>query len=243
MESQLGITSLLNTAPKTKLTEVFAPFFSLIIQLRETSEYGDSDLLRSRVLELLKNAEGSGIKMAIPAADIKDARFAVVAFLDETIIGSEWSEKMSWIAKPLQVQLYGQAVAGKEFFERLDRIKADAVLRHSVLEVYYLCLALGFKGKYQVLGAAGQNELLMQIESSFQRLNETAEKRDSRLSPHGVPGDQVVTEVKSKLPPWMIAVTAASVGLVVYIVLAILMNSSVSRFCTELAGQIEGGCG
>ena len=229
--------------PTGQLAEVFASCFSLILKLRETDEYGDSDLLRNRIVDLLKQAHEKALRLAIPMQDIKDARFAIVAFLDETIVGSSWSDRATWITKPLQVQLYGEAVAGKEFFERLERLKADAAMRHDALNVYYICLALGFKGKFQMMGAAGQNALRSEIEDIYARLSATSRVPNQSLSPNGLPGDQIATEVKSKIPAWVIAAAAACVGLVVYISFSILMNGSLKQTCNELTPFITAACG
>ena len=244
MQTSAFQTSLLHEGQQNKrLSEVFAPCFSLILQLRESDALGDSDLLRSRILELLKSAEQDAFHAAIPSSDIKDARFAIVAFLDEAIIGSNWEARGTWVARPLQVQLYGKAVSGEAFFDRLDRLKADAGLRHDVLEVYYLCLTLGFKGKYQVMGVAGQNELRIQIEDAYARLKASRRKEQGVLAPHGRPRDQVAAEVKSKLPPWVVAVAAASIGLVAYVVMAIVMNGSLEDVCNGLTPFLTVACG
>ena len=241
--SQVQSSIIFDAKSHKRLSEVFAPCFSLIMQLRETDELGDGDLLRSRILEMLKSAEQEAIASAIPSADIKDARFAIVAFLDEAIVASNWDGRPAWVARPLQVQLYGQAVAGEEFFDRLDRLKADAALRNEVLEIYYLCMALGFKGKFAVMGAAGQNELRIQIEDTYARLRASARKQLPMLSPHGRPRDQVATEVKSKLPPWVIAVVAASIGLVVYVVMSFMMGGALDDACRDLAQFVAAECG
>ena len=225
-----------------KLAQVMAPCFSLILHLRETSEFGDSDLLRSRILEMLKSAEKEAIDAAIPVNDIKDSRFAIVAFLDESILGSDWTGKASWVARPLQVQLYGQAVAGEEFFDRLQRIKADAHIRHDVLEVYYLCMALGFKGKYRIMGDAGQNELRILIEDTYTRLKATAQVDSKYLAPHGRPRDQIATEVRSKLPPWVVAVAAVSVGFVIYIIMSFMIRGALNDACASLIPYVSVGC-
>ena len=241
--SELHSSILLDGENQKRLSEVFAPCFSLIMQIRETNDLGDSDLLRSRILELLKSVEQDAFQAAIPSSDIKDARFAIVAFLDEAIIGSNWEGRVAWVAKPLQVQLYGKAVAGEEFFDRLERLKADAGLRHDVLGIYYLCLALGFKGKFQVMGASGQNELRIQIEDSYARLKASSRKQYALLSPHGRPRDQVAAEVKSKLPSWVIAVAALSIGLVIYVVMTFMMNGTLSDMCSSLAPYLTVECG
>ncbi len=217
-----------------RLSEIFAPCFSLIVRLKDSDQFGDHDLLRSRIMELLKQAEQKALMAAVPSSDISDARFAIVAFLDEVILGSNWTDRGFWVTRPLQVELYGNAVAGKEFFDRLERLKADAAFRAPVLEVYYLCLALGFKGKFQVDGG-GEHQLRMLIDETYARLRSVSDGHGQALAPHGLPNDQTVTEIKRNVPPWVIMVAAAFTGLVFYIVLKISIGNSLENTCEELA--------
>src|SRR5262249_45923540 len=78
--------------------------------------------------------------------DYQDALFAVVAWVDETIIKcSDWVHHRQWKANPLQLEKYGTRNAGEELFERLARLRLD---QKGIREVYYLCLSLGFHGQY-----------------------------------------------------------------------------------------------
>ena len=47
---------------------------------------------------------------------ITKAKFAIVAFLDETIISSSWNQKEAWLSDPLQIKLFDTFNAGEEFF-------------------------------------------------------------------------------------------------------------------------------
>jgi type IV/VI secretion system ImpK/VasF family protein len=83
--------------------------------------------------------------------------------------------------RPLQLQLYDTFTAGENFFSRMRAI-LEGERESAALEVYYLCLALGF------VGAPG-------AEHHAQSLMEGARKRLARaatgapLSPHAVPTD------------------------------------------------------
>ncbi len=71
------------------------------------------------------------------------ARFAVCAWVDESILCSFWEGRVLWGYEQLQRLYYGATNAGEEFFERLRELDPDAKEVH---EVYAYCLALGFKG-------------------------------------------------------------------------------------------------
>ena len=74
---------------------------------------------------------------------VYEATFAVVAFLDEAILATDWPGHGAWSSQPLQLTHYDRYDAGEQVFERLKRLLDEGGTRTAVLEVYYLCLALG----------------------------------------------------------------------------------------------------
>ena len=73
------------------------------------------------------------------------ARFAIVAWVDETVMNSAWSHRDRWKRDLLQRKYYKTADAGEIFFERLNQLGPH---QRDVREIYFLCLAMGFKGQY-----------------------------------------------------------------------------------------------
>ncbi len=74
-----------------------------------------------------------------------EAFFPVCAWIDETVLCSEWPEKTQWEHHQLQRKYFHTTNAGREFFTRLEGMAEEAP---AVREVYAYCLALGFKGMY-----------------------------------------------------------------------------------------------
>lgn len=204
---------LFDEAADQRLSEIFATCFTLILQLRAANEFGDSEVLRRRVKGLLDDAEREALRTGVTPDNIQAAKFAVVAFIDETIISSSWPQKDRWVSKPLQLELYNQYDAGEAFFTRLDELRERPKSNAEALEVYYLCMTLGFKGKYQL---HEQERLREIIEGTYEDLQRVPGMKPKELSPHGKPRGQVATEVRSKMPAWVIAAAAALIGLLVY---------------------------
>src|ERR1035437_3985699 len=71
-------------------------------------------------------------------------------------------------AKPLQTELFGTHTAGEEFFVALQQLlgRGDSADLADLIEIHYLCLLLGFGGRY----SAGNRGELAQI------MNLTGEK-------------------------------------------------------------------
>jgi type VI secretion system protein ImpK len=206
-----------------RLSEIYSPCFALVLQLRATSAFGEADLLRERIKRLLDKAGVEAARAGVAHEDVQAAKFAMVAFIDETILSSEWAEKDRWLARPLQLEIYDRYDAGEEFFVKLETLRGQRVHRAEVLEVYYLCMALGFKGRYQL---HDQERLRLIIEETYAELKRAPGMGVGVLSVHGKPRDQVATEVKSKLPAWMVVAAAAILGLIMYLGMSFYISST-----------------
>lgn len=206
-----------------RLAEIYAPVFTLILNLRGSMEFGEAGQLRDRLRKLMTKCKQEALGSGVPSEDISLAQFALVAFMDESILSSDWSQKDRWVAKPLQLELYDRYDAGEAFFDRLEQLREQPAGQAEVLEVYYLCMALGFKGKYQLHEQEKHRTL---IEDTFEDLRQIPGLQQSTLSPHGEPRDQIATEVRSKIPPWMIAVGSGLIALLIYIGMSVYITNT-----------------
>ena len=75
--------------------------------------------LRQRILTALDAMVGKGRELGVPDIELVEARYALVAFIDEQILKSNWPGRAEWMGQPLQLQLYGEYTAGENFFNRL----------------------------------------------------------------------------------------------------------------------------
>ena len=91
---------ILNTE-SMHLADICADCLMLTLQLRSAKEYGDPKVLREKILQLLDKIEREARQHEYSLEDIQRVKFALVAFLDESIIASDWSQKDSWLSKPL----------------------------------------------------------------------------------------------------------------------------------------------
>ena len=107
----------------------------------------DVESLRAEVGGKLKECERQAQQLQLPAETLEVSRFAVVAYLDELILVSQWQHKAEWQQSILQRELFHTTNAGAEFYTRLSALGDDDDA-HAAREVFYLCLALGFRGKY-----------------------------------------------------------------------------------------------
>ena len=196
-----------------RLAEAFAPVFALIVQLRTGGPRGSADVLRGRITELLRSSESAAREAGVPTSDVDDAAFALVAFLDEALLSSEWSEKQAWLARPLQLERYDRYDAGEAFFDRLNALLGQPG-RAEVLEVYTLALQLGFKGQYQL---HGRDELRRLTAAAHDALLQAPGLAPGPLAPDGLPRAPAVTAGRRRLPTWAVLAAALLLAVLGYV--------------------------
>lgn len=217
-------TAKVERVESQRLPDLCAECIMLIVHLRANKEYGEAMELRRRILDLLERLKRTARRADIEQADVDAAVFALVAFLDETIINSEWSQKDLWMVRLLQEELFSLNTAGNEFFSRLEQLRQRPQMYAEVLEVYYLCMALGFKGKYQLQDADRLRTLIEDTYHDLQRAGRTP--NDEWIAPNGKRRDEIVEVVTREVPLWVIGAAAATLGFLFFVVLRILIGNA-----------------
>jgi len=218
-------------ATSRDLTDICADVFTLILQLRRIRDFGNLDVLRQRVKSLLGRVEARARDAGYGNEEVQLVLFACVAFLDETIIASEWSHKDEWLARPLQLEYFDRFDAGEEFFVKLDKLRQRSQAMAPVLKVYHLCMSLGFRGKHQFFE---REKIRMLIEETYAELYHGRGRSAQRLSPHGARGDEIVDVVTREIPVWVVAVFAAGIGFFFYLIMTILMTRTADSIRASL---------
>lgn len=103
------------------------------------------DQLRQRINAMLEEAANRADRLDIPRERTQKAEFAVCAWVDETLIASQWSDRFIWLANLLQRERYGISNAGDLFYERLNALPPD---EKDVREVFLACISFGFEGRH-----------------------------------------------------------------------------------------------
>ncbi len=128
-----------------RLTDCFMDVIAYVSYCLQSDNIPEFTQVKADILRLVGESEQRFEKGSFTRDDYDLARFAVCAWVDESLLGSNWSDKGQWLKEPLQRIYYQTSDAGELFFQRLNTLGPH---QQHVREVYYLCLALGFSGQY-----------------------------------------------------------------------------------------------
>jgi type VI secretion system protein ImpK len=158
---------------KDNLGLVFQNQLTVIVRLRGNKQVtNDAQAFRQQMKNGLQAAEREAVGKLYPPEDVRLAIFAVVAFLDESVLNSSNAAFSDWVRMPLQEEMYGHHRAGEVFFEYIERLlsRPDSNGVADLLEVYLLCLLLGYKGKYGIDLPETGRPILDSISNKIQRI-------------------------------------------------------------------------
>jgi type VI secretion system protein ImpK len=206
-----------------------ADALSLGAQLGRARDLPTADVLQRRVASVLEQAADKARAARIPEEDITEARYAMVAFIDEKILTSEWPGKQTWQARPLQLMYFNENTAGEGFFARLHELE-NTPRRAHVLQIYYLCLALGFRGQYAVRGEQGLSAIVDSVGNKISRLLPASEI----ISPKGEPEGRVRSIVRREAPIVGVSLGILALSLLLFIVLRVTLGVSTSSAVEDM---------
>ena len=195
----------------------------------------DADSFRARIKQVLATAEQEARTTGYQPDDVRFALFAVIAFLDETVLNSNQPMFAHWSSRTLQEEVIGVHMAGELFFQYLQQllVRQDSADLADLLEVYSLCMLLGFKGRYS---ATQGHDLPVMIRQLGEKIDRSRGK-PGELSPSWRPSQ---ADIGRKRDPWVprLAVAAATTlivaaGLFVYFTVSLRSGNADMR--TETA--------
>src|SRR5215510_1495706 len=195
----------------------------------------DADSFRARVKQVLATAEQEARTVGYQSEDVRFALFAVIAFLDETVLNSTQPMFAGWSSRTLQEEVFGVHMAGEFFFQYLQQLltRQDSADLADLLEVYSLCILLGFKGRYSATQGSDIPVLLRQLAEKIERVR----GKPGDLSPAWRPSQADIGRKRDRWVP-RLAVAAGTmlvVAAVLFVYFTVSLHSGSSDMKTETA--------
>lgn len=193
------------------ITEVSSPVFALLSVLDdEESSVNVIDSLRNDMEATFVQLERRLFEKQISAACVHDIKYALAALADERVMTSRWQGKFTWMTQPLVVAYFGDSIAGKRFFEKLNDMQSNFEENLPIIRLYFSVLQLGFQGQYRL---DGYEHLQAYIAKLHVALDKHIGPMDRTLADEAVPEAQVVYRITGQRPYWMMLAVAITIVL------------------------------
>ncbi|WP_223513057.1 type IVB secretion system protein IcmH/DotU [Pseudomonas sp. GL-R-26] len=217
---------------KPTLKDLVQDFISMALIVRKGRQVTSVSAFEASVDTFFKALERDARGANYSVEQVKDTQYALCAFLDESVLRSGDNElRRHFELQPLQFRYFGVHLAGEGFFEKIDALRGDVKQNLDVLEVYHLCLALGFEGKFSL----GQKDQLRYLANTLGQDIARFRKTPKALSPDWALPDQVSQMLHHEVPLWLYLALIALVCAGVYLTLDWLLAKDVAALSEQIS--------
>jgi len=183
----------------SSLLDLMYDGFYLLFLLKGKHAPIDAEVFRDRVKQFLTAFERGAARLQASAEDVFACKHAFCATVDETVLMSGFKARESWQRLPLQLQFFGEQLAGEQFFEKLEELRRQGAPRVQTLEVFHMCLLLGFQGKYLLEGSEKLSYLSARLGDEIARMK----GHGAGFAPHWSAPDRIQNQLKNEVPLWI----------------------------------------
>jgi len=216
------------------LVQAASPLLLLAVQLRHSATPPDATHLREQTVAQVRKFESHAQQANIAQQTALAARYVLCTMLDEAVLNAPWGEQSGWAQQTLLVTFHGESYGGAKFFQILERLCADFSRHLDLIELMYICLALGFGGRY-LIEAGGRAKLADIQEDLYRRIRAQRSPAAQELAPHWRGIQDKRNPLIRYVPLWVIVAAAACALLGAYLYFHTRLNTGSAPVSAELA--------
>ena len=191
------------------LVDLMYDGFHALFLLKNGAGPQGMDSFADHMTQFLHEVGDRAKALDLQAEDVDAAKYAFCAAVDEIILRSQYPIRAAWEARPLQLRMFGDQLAGEHFFQRLEALRARGSAHLQALEVFHMCLLLGFQGRYALEGEDKLKYLAARLGDEIARMR----GRSRGFAPHAERPDRIANKLRADLSLWALAAVFAVVEL------------------------------
>lgn len=200
----LGVNPLLTAA-----SNVFQAMIAI-----SSEGYAAPSGLKDDLVQRIKDFEFMAMSMGCENTEVVASRYVLCTALDEAVTTKPWSHQLDWARNSLLIIFHNEASGGEKLFQLLDKLSRNPTRHVNILELIYLCLSLGYEGKYRVL-QRGLTELEAIRGSLFRQIKSLRGAENQDLALNWQPAAPKKQKLPIYIPLWLIAaLTIGALGIV-----------------------------
>ena len=223
-ETDIGISSLPRLGRLNPLEKASSGLLALLTRLNTSTNQADPAGLKNKIIKEIQQFQLNAQACEIDPETISSSRYVLCTVLDEAVLSTPWGNSSGWSQQSLLSLFHKEVSGGERFFDLLKSLAQNPTKNRNLLELMYLCLALGFEGRYRII-ENGKDKLTSIREWLYRILQKERGIAETTLSPHW----EGVTDRRNPLmrliPLWVFGAIAASLLAIMFSVFLFKLNN------------------
>lgn len=191
------------------LVAASALLLSEVVRLKTHASAENFDALNERLNVAIKLFEHRALQEGVEGGQVMAARYVLCTVVDEAVVTTPWGNESAWSQMSLLSTFHNETFGGEKFFQLLEHLSRNPVKHLAMLELMYICLSLGFEGKYRVL-PRGMLELEAIRDSLYRQIRQLRGDIPRELSPHWEGLKEGRRRLVRIVPGWLVAVATVA---------------------------------
>lgn len=182
----------------------------------------DVERLRRAMIEAIRRFEQEALATGLESRSLRAARYALCSTVDDMVLSTPWGSGSNWSQQSMTSVFHNEVTGGERFYTILDEMQKDLGHHAPVVELMYLCMSLGFVGRYRVMprGVAALAELR---EGVYRTIRDRRGEFERDLSPHWRGIDAGARSLARRIPYWAIALAGIALAGIMYVTFTFLL--------------------
>ena len=203
------------------LEQAASSLLALLTRLSSFPDQVDTGHLYELITNEIHQFQKQALTNGIDQKTVLTARYVLCTAIDEAVLNTPWGNDSGWAQKSLLSSFHQEVSGGERFFSILKDLSEVPTRNRELLELMYLCLSLGFEGRYRV-ARGGKEKLLAIREWLYQLLDKVGEPVETTLSPHWEGVKDIQNPVIRAIPLWVLGAVAIALLTLLF---SLLLNS------------------
>lgn len=207
---------------------------NLLGQIRNTASHPNPTALHQQLAGEMRQFESTAQKSGIAPETIFTARYILCTTVDEFVLSTPWGAASIFRNQSLLRLFHKETSGGEKFFLLLDKLIHDPAKNIDLLELMYVCLALGFQGRYRV-ETDGSNTLEAIRENLYRTIRNYRGDSETALSLHWQGVDKSLVSKTVRLPMWATIAIVLTILAFIFIAFSFSLNRSTEPLYVALS--------
>ncbi|MFV1982591.1 MAG: type IVB secretion system protein IcmH/DotU [Thiohalomonadales bacterium] len=202
-----------NSKGLNPLVKSASVLIAVFVKTRNAVSHPDVAGLHQQLTSEIKSFEAHAKEQGLRSEIVLSARYILCTILDEAVLNTPWGSRSSWHQRSLLSAFHNETSGGEKFYLILDKLRESPSNNLDILELIYICLSVGFEGKYG-LANRGKEKIDQKRDELYSIIRKYRGDHERELSPNWQGLGKTRNTLTTYVPLWVVA---SFVGVVLFV--------------------------
>lgn len=219
------------------IVKAASTLIAVFAKTRSSLSHPDVGGLHQRLINEIKALEAQLRDLGLKQEVQLSVRYLMCSVLDEAVLNTPWGTESAWAQRTLLSVFHGETSGGEKSFLILDRLRQSPSENLEVIELFYICLSLGFEGRYRFMNR-GKEALDQVREELFSIIRRQRGDYERTLSPAWSGLGRTRNPLTEYVPLWVVIALMVTILFFSYSGLRYWLYASSNPVADEIAGLV-----